>query len=362
VLSVGGFRWMHRNGAGKTNPMKITAVHACQPVAANSPGDWRTSLGQILVCIDTDAGIRGSGVGGGGLAGIHVVRTVLRDLLLGKDPERIAELWDQMYAATLPFGRKGIAIMAISGVDLALWDIAGRAAKLPVARLLRPGWKPRPIPVYATVWDQIDPELVDQYHAFKLHLGHRGGVDPVSEAVEAVARARSLVGPDRDLMIDAWMKWDVPTTLEVARQTQSCGLRWIEEPLPIDDVAGYVELSGSCPVPIAGGEHEYTARGFQELIDRRIHRILQPDACWCGGLTELVKIYDMAKRAGMKVCPHRGAEVWGLHAMAALDDQPLAESGRPWMTWVIGQPAIVGGMILLDDQPGFGVRIDEIPT
>src|SRR4051794_4391359 len=116
--------------------MKITNVRACQPVGSGSPPDWRTSLGQILVAIDTDAGLTGYGVGGGGLAGIHVVRTVLRDLLLDQRPEPIEQHWQAMYEATLPFGRKGLAIMALSGVDLALWDLRGKCERLPVARLL----------------------------------------------------------------------------------------------------------------------------------------------------------------------------------------------------------------------------------
>src|SRR3954469_14756065 len=99
--------------------MKITDVRDVQPVAPNSPPDWRTSMGQILVAIDTDRGITGYGVGGGGLAGLHVVRTMLRDVLLGQEPGPIGTLWQRMYDATLAFGRKGLAIMALSGVDLA---------------------------------------------------------------------------------------------------------------------------------------------------------------------------------------------------------------------------------------------------
>jgi L-rhamnonate dehydratase len=112
-------------------------------------------------------------------------------------------------------------------------------------------------------------------------------------------------------------------------------------------------------VPIAGGEHEFTAHGFADLIEKRLHQVLQPDVCWCGGMTELVKIYELARRANLRVCPHRGAELWGLHALAALDLQPLAESGRPWMSWVGGQPPIVDGYIEITDAPGFGVMIDE---
>jgi L-rhamnonate dehydratase len=165
-------------------------------------------------------------------------------------------------------------------------------------------------------------------------------------------------------MLDAWMRWDVETTLRIARAVEPLHVSWIEEPLSPDDLDGYAVLAQQSPIPIAGGEHEFTAFGFRELVERRLHRVLQPDVCWCGGLTQLVEIYRMAHRHGLRVCPHRGAEVWALHAIAALDPEPLAESGRPWLTWVGGQPPIQDGWIELTDAPGFGVTIDEsgLPT
>ncbi len=338
--------------------MKITEVRAVQPVAPNSPPDWRTSLGQILVAIDTDVGLTGYGVGGAGLAGMHVVRTVLRDLLLSREPEPVESLWSAMYEATLPFGRKGIAIMAISGIDLALWDLRGKAAGCSVAQLLG-GTVHRRIPTYLTVWGAVPPELAGQHQAFKLHVERHDGGDPVAGTVALVQRARSVIGPACPLMLDAWMKWNVGTTLAIAGQVVESKVAWIEEPLPADDFDGYAELTDRCPIPIAGGEHEFTAAGFADLVQRRLHSVLQPDVCWCGGMTELVKIYALARQAGLRVCPHRGAELWSLPALAALDPEPLAESGRPWMTWVGGQPPICEGFIEPTEAPGFGATIDE---
>ena len=337
--------------------MNITDVRATQPACA-SPPDWRTSMGQILVTIETDESLIGYGVGGGGLAGVHVVRTVLRDVLLGRDPTDVEGLWQEMYAATLPFGRKGLAIMALSGVDLALWDLRGKRAQRPVAELLG-GRVGQPMPVYATVWGEITAEIATQYQAFKLHVEHFPDGDTVGGVVELVQRARDRIGPDKPLMLDAWMRWDMVTTLAIAERVAAYGIEWIEEPLPVDDVKGYAELCRQSPIPIAGGEHEFTAIGFAELIERRLHHILQPDVCWCGGLTELIKIYGMARAAGLRVCPHRGAEVWGLHAIAALDPEPLAESGRPWMTWIHGQPSVEHGLIRLGHEPGYGVSVAD---
>lgn len=339
--------------------MKITEVRAVQPIADNSPPDWRTTLGQILVAVDTDVGLTGYGVGGGGAAGLHVVRTVLRDVLLEQEPLRITDHWQTMYEATLAFGRKGLAIMALSGVDLALWDLRGKAERQPVARLLG-GAVGAPIPVYATVWDDIPAELVEQYPAFKLHVGRVDAAHREEEVLRRAASARQTLGPERALMLDAWMKWTVEQTIRLARKLVPYQLTWIEEPLSPDDLHGYAALREQCPIPIAGGEHEFTAIGFAPLIEQRLHQILQPDVCWCGGLTQLIEIYRLAQQAQLRVCPHRGAEPWALHAIAALDAKPLAESGRPWLTWVGGQAPIVDGTVQLTEQPGFGVSIDEM--
>jgi L-rhamnonate dehydratase len=247
--------------------------------------------------------------------------------------------------------------MALSGVDLALWDLRGKAERRPIAELLG-GTVSRRLPTYATVWDELPEDLVGKHRAFKLHVGHRAS-DDVATVARAVEKARAVVGRDCPLMLDAWMRWDVATTLSVAEQIAPFDVGWIEEPLPADDWRGYQQLVEKCPIPIAGGEHEFTATGFAELIERRMHQVLQPDVCWCGGMTELVKIYAMARTAGLRVCPHRGAEIWALHALAALDPEPLAESARPWMTWIGGQSEIRDGFVELSDAAGFGVLIQE---
>lgn len=339
--------------------MRITRVDAVHPPAPDAPDDWRSWLGQILVRVETDDGAVGYGVGGGGPAGVHVVKTVLHSLLEGRDAGAVEDNWDTMHRGTLAFGRKGIAMMAISGVDLALWDLRGRAAGEPVVRLL--GGSPgRPIPTYRTLFpgeSPDEPHLKD-FAALKLHAGKQTDPD-LPDIVRRVREAREIVGPDRSLMLDAFMNWDVDTTLAVADRVVDCRLDWLEEPLPPDDLDGYERLGRESPVPIAGGEHEYTARAFEDLMKRGAHQVYQPDVCWCGGLTQLIRIYDLAARFGYRVCPHRGSEVWALHAIAAVDPQPLAESGRPWMNWVEGPPVIRNGVVSLTDTPGFGVTFDD---
>ena len=343
------------------SPMQITEVRAVQPATPNAPRDWRTQLGQILVRVETDGSLHGYGVGGGGAAGIHVIETVLRDLLIGRDAREVEQLHTEMCRHTCFYGRSGLVVMALSGVDLALWDLRGKAAGKPVARLLDPNVEmSRPVPTYLTVFDEHETEaaLSAGHHAVKLHVERFGTPPRVAALADLVKRARDKLGDRGELMIDAFAKWDVASTLQVAAAIQRERVAWLEEPLPPDDFAGYRQLVLQSPIVIAGGEHEYLASGFQHLVDSRLHAVLQPDVNWCGGLTTLIEGYRMAQEANLRVCPHRGCEPFALHAIAALDQQPLAESGRRWFNCLDGAPRIENGHVFVPDRPGFGVDVD----
>lgn len=342
--------------------MKIVELRAVQPPTPGAPQDWRTQLGQIVVEVRTDDGLCGVGVGGGGAAGIHVIETVLRELLIGQDATDVEALHAAMCRHTAFYGRKGLVVMALSGVDLALWDLRGKAAGLPVAKLLNAEVDlSRAIDAYCTVWSETDvgPALNDGYQAVKLHVETHDGRIDVEQVVSATRRVRESLGDEQSLMIDAFAHWDVPSTLRIAEQLAPLNVAWLEEPLQPDDEQGYAELSARSPVPIAGGEHEYLAEGFQHLIRHRLHAVLQPDINWCGGLTTLVEIYRLAEEAGLRVCPHRGSEAFAVHAIAALDPAPLAESGRKWFTCLEGAPSIEQGKVRVPDAPGFGVQFVE---
>ena len=292
---------------GGERPVTITEVRAWVPRSPRTPAGWRGSMGQIAVAVDTDAGLRGYGVGGGGDAGVHVVRAVLRDLLLGRDPAPVERLWQEMYAATLPFGRKGLAIMALSGVDLALWDLRGKAAAAPVAALLG-GTTGTAVPCYLTL-----------------------GRLPSAGSGTGGAR-REEVAPGRP-----------------------------RRPSPEALRRGYAAVKlGLGAVPAPAGEWR-PAAGFHALLKMGAHHVLQPDVCWCGGMTVLRRIYELAAARGVPVRPHRGAEAWALHAICALDPDPLAESPRPWLTWVRGAPQIRHGVVTVGDAAGFGVTCDDAP-
>jgi L-rhamnonate dehydratase len=250
--------------------------------------------------------------------------------------------------------------MATSGVDLALWDLRGKQAGEPIARLLNPKVDlAARIPTYTTVFAEKDTAaaIAEGHRAIKLHLERFGEKPDTAKIVEFVRGVREQVGPEKELMVDAYGCWDIGTTLRVADVIQPFKITFLEEPLPPDDLNGYAVLVKKCPIPIAGGEHEYTEKGFQALIDRRLHAVLQPDINWCGGLTTVVEVYRLAKAAGIQVCLHRGCEPYALHALAALDDKPLAESPRTWFKCLHGAPEMQQGTIQLSDAPGFGVSV-----
>lgn len=342
--------------------MKITKLSAFQPATPDSPPDWRTQLGQIIVQVETDDGVVGIGVGGGGRAGIHVIETVLRDLLIGRDASDVEQCYDDMCRSTVFYGRSGLVMMAISGVDLALWDIRGKVADRPVACLLDAQVDlKRPIPTYCTVFDDVATAeaLQTGHRAIKLHVERFGDRPDPSRIAELVAKVRDVLGSDGMLMIDAFARWDVKSTLAVAFAIQPYDVAWLEEPITPDDLNGYAELAANSPVAIAGGEHEYGINGFRTLIERKLHAVLQPDINWCGGLTPMIEIYRLAQDAGLRVCPHRGSEPFALQAIAALDQQPLAESPRTWFNCFSGAAEIVDGWIQPAGRPGFGITIKQ---
>ena len=345
--------------------MKITAIDAIQPETPGSPPDWRTQLGQIIVRVTTDNGCVGWGVGSGGRAGIHIVRTVLRDLLIGADPSDVEGLHDSMLRHTAFYGRKGIVVMAISGIDLALWDLRGKAASCHVAQLLNPDVDfSRRLPTYCTVFDDEEAEqaFAAGHSAIKLHV-ERFGDDPEIEQIRAlVEQTRDRLGQGARIMVDAFARWNLAVSLRVAEAIAPYNVDWLEEPLLPDRLDDYRELAKLAAVPIAGGEHEYTAAGFRELIDRRAHHILQPDVNWCGGLTTLVRVYEMAREAGLRVCPHRGSEPFAIAAIAAIDPTPLAESPRRWFRAISGMPDDRVESMQLTHGVGFAVDVEEFSS
>lgn len=327
-------------------------------------GPFSQLAGSILVEIKTTGGLTGYGLGGGGSAAVHVIETHLKDLLLKADPSNIELLWEQMYQSSLFYGRKGVAIQAISGIDLALWDLAGKTANQPVYKLLGGATKDK-VAVYLTS-KNVEIGVSQGIRAFKLPIDsspHEGAAG-MKKAVDEIEAARKTIGPDSQLMIDVLCRWNVDYTLEMAERLAPSKLYFIEEPLNPDDMAGYAQLCARVrSTKIAHGEHEYTRYGFENVIARKAAHLLQPDITWSGGLTELRKIAALASAHQLPLVPHRGGSLYGLHLVLATAHCNLAESfgvgekGNDIMAAM--SPRFANGYLYPSDKPGFGVDLTE---
>ena len=346
--------------------MKITSLKAVYPRYRHVPPSWRTHLWQIVVRVETDAGVVGFGYGGGGVAAVEIVNRHMAELTVGMrvdSPSDIAAIWDRLYEASTPYGRKGVAIMALSGVDLALWDALGRAESRPVSDLIG-GPRRDSVPVYAT---GPDSDWYAELGITGQKISHRwtGEESDYDSAEQRVAEVRQVLGPDANVMIDSYMTWTFDVSVEMARRLRDLKVHWFEDVLTPDDLAGHAALKGKVrPTLIAGGEHEFTHHGFREIAQAGALDIWQPDITWCGGITAGLRILDLANAAGVPVVPHRGGEPWGLHFIAGSGCHQLAEmvmgsrNDPRDMVW-LDAPQPVDGCVQLTDAPGFGVRLNE---
>ncbi len=339
----------------------IKEIRAFYPDNARRFSRYQESFWQFCVEIVSDNGQIGLGVGGGGLASIEVVAKALAPLLRGRKIDDWETIWDEMHSECSPYGQKGIAIMAISAIDLALWDLRGKLQGLPVCELIQKGSSKKRIKTYLTT-NKIENHLSEGFQAFKVTapFGPNSGEIGKTKNVEYVKRMRDMVGEDRDLMLDCWMGWNLGYTLEMIERLRPFRLKWIEEPLIPDDYDSYRQLKKRITTPlIATGEHEYTRFGFNVLNEFRAADIWQPDVTWCGGITEALRIAALAKTNDTKLILHRGGEVWGLHLSAALDlewAEVTDQNEFPSSPALKGQPLVHEGGIQPSRSPGFGVQ------
>ncbi len=282
----------------------------------------------FTVEISSDKGVKG--YGSGGVGGGLIVEKHFTKLLLGEDPFNVEKLWDIMWRATMHYGRMGVVINAISGVDLALWDLIGNALGEPVYRLLGGATKDR-IPAYCTGND-IEQHIQFGYRRLKLAMPHgpADGREGMKKNLELIRRTREALGPDGDIMLDCWMAWTEDYTLEMAELAAPYHIYWMEECLPPHDYAGFARLNAAIKsTRIATGEHEYTRYGFRQLLEHRAAAIWQPDIHWCGGLTELRRIAALAAAYDIPVIPHGGGNRDAVHFIMATVNSPWAELFMP---------------------------------
>ena len=328
------------------------------------------ALGTVLVEVELNDGTVGIGCSIGGEPACYIIEKHLSRFVEGQDPRNVELIWDQMWRATLPYGRKGLAVQAISAVDLAIWDCLGKLRGEPVYALLGGATKDK-LPVYATT---SRPDIAHEwgFHGAKIpcRYGPADGDEGLRKNIAVMREAREQVGPGFPLRLDCYMALTVPYAIKLAKALEEFDLEWIEECLPPDDYDGYAELkralTGICLVTT--GEHEYTRYGFRELISRKCADILQPDINWVGGLTEARRIVAMASAYDLPVIPH-GSSVFSYHLQYAFTNCPLAEflvmsPAADRVVPLFGElfreePLPRDGYVKLTDAPGWGVELND---
>ena len=285
-------------------------------------------IDSFAVEIVTDKGITGLGRGGPG--GGPVVAGHLRKLMLGRDPFDIERNWDICWRATMSYGRAGVVMNAISGVDIAMWDIVGKALNMPIYKLI--GGNAREAqPAYCTGND-IEQHVAFGYKRLKLAIPHgpASGREGMRENVRLVERARKALGPDGDIMLDCWMAWTEDYTYEMLKMLEPYRIYWAEEVLQPHDYEGFGRLREKITwTRIVTGEHEYGRYGFRQLLRTNGAAIWQPDLNWCGGLTELRRIGALAATYDIPVIPHAGGLNGATHWSIANVNAPWTELFMP---------------------------------
>lgn len=299
----------------------------------------------------------------------------LRPMLLGRDPIAHEMLWDQMHRLTV-HGRQGDAMLAISAVDCALWDLKGRWLGQPVYRLL--GGPTRPsIPAYASMlgFATQDSGLVREralafkeqgYTAQKWFFRHgpMSGPDGMRRNVALVRTLREALGEDDDIMLDCWQAMEPGYVIDLATRIAEFRPRWLEECCMPDRIDSYRRIKDKISIPLAGAEHEYTRWGFRRFIDAGALDILQPDIYWCGGLSETLKIAACATAHDLITIPHGHSTLAGIHF--SVTQSPIHTPFQEYLVkWndihqhFLAHPVRPDrGEIHLPDRPGLGMDLD----
>lgn len=302
----------------------------------------------------------------------------LAPICIGEDPFDNEYIWQKMYRRTHAWGRKGIGMAAISAVDLAIWDIMGKAVNKPVFAARRPHQGEDltyASKLYAN--DNLDAFLEEAqgylnqgFTALKMRFGYgpKDGPTGMRRNIEQVRALRELAGPDIDIMLECYMGWTLEYARRMLPKLAEFEPRWLEEPVIADDIEGYVELKKMGIMPISGGEHEFTGHGFKDLLERRAVDVIQYDTNRVGGITAARKINAMAEAWSVPVIPHAG-QLHNYHLTMASTASPMAEFfpvfdvevGNELFYYVFkGEPQPVDGYIQLDDhKPGLGLEISE---
>lgn len=358
----------------RNHRIRDVAVHlVSRPVAAGLADATRAigHVGLTLVRVRTDQGLEGVGVTyheAGGHALRALVLRELRPRLLGRDPVEREGLWRECVAVLRGVGRKGLSFCALSAVDVALWDLAGRILGLPLHRLL--GGERRRVPVYASGgWtSHDDDQLVEEargmvragYFLIKIKVGCDRGRRPDRDVVR-VRKVREAIGPDVGLMLDANNCWDAATAVRFANRVRDLDPIFLEEPVPADDLPGLARFKRGTDLPLATGEHEYTKWGVRDLLTAGAADFVQVDVARVGGYTELLKCAALCEAWNVKLAPH-AMEHLHLPVASVLEAVPFLERLLMFepVTHAVfpNAPRPQDGRLEPIEAPGHGLELD----
>jgi D-galactarolactone cycloisomerase len=357
----------------KITDIKTMRLRAAIPTEGQvfSRSGVRSSRSTTLVQVETDEGITGLGScsGNGELIEVIVAR-VLKPLLIGTDPTQIDEIWDKAYVrgGHKEFGTRGVGVVALSGIDVALWDILGKVRGVPLYQLLGGKCRDR-VPVYATALYPEEPSKVAKrargfaeqgFHGVKIKVGF-----DLHQDIRIVRAVRRELGKDFIVMTDANQGYTLEVGLEAAAAFADCGVFWLEEPLFVEDIAGHAELRERGKVPIAVGENLHMCYAFENFMVRGAVDYLQPDVARAGGITEIRKIAATAAEHGVPISFH----TWGdgvalaasVHLSAAINECIVMEldyTYNPLREELLREPLrLVNGCLIPPDKPGLGVEL-----
>jgi L-alanine-DL-glutamate epimerase-like enolase superfamily enzyme len=367
------------------------------PIAMADAIHYMPNRPTLLVQVHTDEGFVGLGEAAaysGTLASMEaLILNDLRQTILGQDPFKVERLWQMMATRAHQRGRRGMLMMAISGIDIALWDIIGQATRTPLYRLL--GGYHDTLTAYASAGFYAGAKdvtaLAEEFAGYaergfryvKMKVGRNPEVllNPLhdmpaadyataslEEDVERVKAVREALGPKVQLAIDANNAWTPSVALRFMHEVERFNIYWLEEPVATEDLEGSALVAHHLDTPVAGYETETGLAGFRELITRRAVDIVQPDVIWTGGITECRKVAALAQAYGLPVIPHvfssAVSSIANMHFIASLPNGSLLEfdqNPNPLRTELFETPLTVTpeGLVHLPDRPGLGVTLNQ---
>jgi L-alanine-DL-glutamate epimerase-like enolase superfamily enzyme len=367
------YRW---KGPVKIDDTVFATPLSALPFQSDAQAPFRF-FSWLVVEVETDAGH--VGLGNAGLCPDvtrQIVDAKLAGLLVGENPFNTEYLFEKMYRSTVAYGRKGAALAAISAVDIALWDIKGKALGQPVFMLMGGRTKVAIPSYYSRLYtrnlDRLQQEAVEfkkqGFSGMKLRCGYplTEGLAGLEKNVEMVRLTREAVGDHVDIMVECYMGFDLPYAKRLLKRLEPFRPRWVEELLLPDEIHNFAKLRRMTDIPLSGGEHEFTRYGFHDLLQAEALDIFQFDTNRVGGFTEAQKICAMAHVHGVEVIPH-GGNMHNLHVVMSSFACPMAEYfpkteievGNE-MFWYMfdGEAVAQNGMLQLDDnRPGVGLTL-----